>query len=334
MAKDPADRFPSAAEMADALSGVRAKLSGPAYPETLSLRHSVEMAIQQKTKADTARRSRKMAIGGGALAAAALLALVWSQIGSPRPPGEPASVPAPATAVAPAPVVARTDTTTSTSSGSSDLRGAAKAGSRAAPQTAAATPAVQRPAPPAPRTRVPAPEVRPSPAESRAVTPRTVAPAAIPSTSVVTLPPVPQPAVRTELATPRPAPIGPVQAATERAPPPAAAPAAATTAADLAPIFESYARAIESRDVGSIRRVYPGLTPEQERGFEQFFRSARDINVTFRASNVEIDGATAEARLTGHYQYVAANGKSERQPVSFMANLRREGGDWRMVSVR
>jgi hypothetical protein len=110
--------------------------------------------------------------------------------------------------------------------------------------------------------------------------------------------------------------------------------AAPPTVADIAPTVEAYARAIESRDVGAIHRVYPGLTSNQQRGFEQFFQAARSINVTFRIANLEASGTSADARLVGSYEYVTTEGKAERQPVSFSATLRRDGNVWRLVSVR
>jgi hypothetical protein len=114
---------------------------------------------------------------------------------------------------------------------------------------------------------------------------------------------------------------------------PPAAPATAT-ASDVAPVLEAYARAIESRDVSAIRRVYPGLTADQQRGFEQFFESARKLNVTFRIASVEGTASTAEARVSGSYAYESSSGRAERQPVSFLATLRRDGGGWRLVSLR
>jgi serine/threonine-protein kinase len=109
---------------------------------------------------------------------------------------------------------------------------------------------------------------------------------------------------------------------------------AAPNPADIGSTVQAYARAIESRDVSAIRRVYPGLTSDQQRGFEQFFQSTRSINVTFRVTNVEASGSSADARLVGSYEYVTTAGQSERQPVSFAATLRHEGGQWRLVSVR
>ena len=51
------------------------------------------------------------------------------------------------------------------------------------------------------------------------------------------------------------------------------APIARTAGGDRVALVAAYARAIESRDIGAVRRAYPGITSEQARGFEQFFRS-------------------------------------------------------------
>ena len=174
-----------------------------------------------------------------------------------------------------------------------------------------------------------------------ATPPRTVAeaPAQLTSPEPASGRPVPsaEPTIQQGTATSRtlaaPAPVTPPQSAPPSGPPsaPVAAPA---TAADVAPVIEAYARAIESRDLGAVRRVYPGITGDQQRGFEQFFESARRIDVTFRVTSVEGTATTAEARVTGAYQYERSAGRMERQPVNFQVSLRREGGSWRLVSVR
>jgi serine/threonine-protein kinase len=99
-------------------------------------------------------------------------------------------------------------------------------------------------------------------------------------------------------------------------------------------IVASYARAIESRDIGAVRRAYPGISADQARGFEQFFRSTRSINVTFNVVGLDTSGNTAEARLVGTYDYTSTDGRTQRQPVSFSASFRRDGSDWQLRSVR
>ncbi|HEX7980544.1 MAG TPA: hypothetical protein VF461_18215, partial [Gemmatimonadaceae bacterium] len=153
-----------------------------------------------------------------------------------------------------------------------------------------------------------------------------------PVTPPITLPP---PAVQQPQSTPpRAAPSTPTIVSQPAETPVAPPPPAPATAADVAPVFESYARAIEARDVAAIRRVYPALTADQQRGFEQFFEAARKVDVTFRVAGVEGSATTTEARVNGTYQYESSSGRVERQPVSFVATLRRDGSSWRLVSVR
>jgi hypothetical protein len=114
----------------------------------------------------------------------------------------------------------------------------------------------------------------------------------------------------------------------EDAPPPSPA-----TRADLAPIVEAYARAIESKDIGNIRRIYPGLTAVQQQRWEAFFQSARSINVTFRIANLDASASSADARLVGTYEFVSSSGTNEREPDSITATFRRDGAGWRLVAV-
>jgi hypothetical protein len=146
-------------------------------------------------------------------------------------------------------------------------------------------------------------------------------------------PPVTNPAVRQEVLPPPPvvtaAPV--VTPPKQEAAPPVVAP---PTAADIAPAVEAYARAIESRDIGAIRRVNPGLTSDQQRNFEAFFQNARSVNVTFRITNFESSGASADARLVGSFDYVNAENREQRLPVTLAATFHREGNAWRLASAR
>ncbi len=317
MAKEPADRYASALDMANDLTNVRSKLSGPSYPASVSLSASVASAIEQSRTLSRTRTRNLAYAGGGVLAAAALIAIGWtrySQSGSGKL--EAASNPAPAVASAsPQVVAAQTPTTVAKTS---------------APVTEPPSPAKRpvRQEKPAAPTR----DMRAGGAAKTVSKPIQLPVAAAPAPRIE--PPITNLGARQD---PLPAPPQVVTTAPVVPPPkqestPAAV--AAPTTADIAPTVEAYARAIESRDMGAIRRVYPGLTSEQQRGFEQFFQSARSINVTFRVTNVEGSGTSADARLVGSYEYVTTAGKAERQPVSFAATLRHDGNVWRLVSVR
>jgi len=350
MMKDGAVRYQSALDMANDLSAVRASLSGPAHPTTVSLSATVEHAIRHSRQTAEVKRTRNRELAGaGALVLIALVVLAASQLGRMRSPST-------TTAVRPD----STRTTTSTVAVASHGAGASPPTTASPPSVAVqsappppaavqqATAGAPRPEPKQPpkptpterttrtsttertaRATVSAPKVaapEPRPAPPRVATAQSTAPN---TTSTVTAPP---PTVQQATVTPpRPLPIVPA-APTET--PVAAPPPGPATAADVAPIFESYARAIEARDVAAIRRVYPGLTADQQRGFEQFFDAARKVDVTFRVASVEGSATSAEARVSGTYQYESSSGRVERQPVSFVATLRRDGSNWRLVSLR
>lgn len=114
--------------------------------------------------------------------------------------------------------------------------------------------------------------------------------------------------------------------------PPAPKPA---TAGDLTPTVEAYARAIESRDIGAVRRIYPGISGSQQRNLEAFFQVARNINVTFRIEDLSSTTTSAEATLAGRYDYVNSNTNEDKHvPVSFAASFQREGNAWRLTALR
>jgi serine/threonine-protein kinase len=121
--------------------------------------------------------------------------------------------------------------------------------------------------------------------------------------------------------------------AVQPAPTPAQ-PSTANAASEINSLVSAYSRAIESRDVNAVRRIYRGITSAQATGFEQFFGSVRSLRAGFTVSGLEISGATAEARLSGVYEFITNGGRSERQAVSFQAAFRRGSGGWEIASVR
>ena len=339
LSKEPERRYATALEMADELSKVRASLSGPARPSSVSLSATYATAFASSKAAARDRMVHIATAGAGVLAVATLLALAWPKLTRSR-----------TESVAQQSVGA--SATTPASSPSAPVAAANEQVDVAPPKTdAASAPAPSparvvvpnRPSPSAPAAVQRAPAKPPARAERVAVAPPATkseakqiaaAPVSTPpvTTPVVTSTVAPPPVVRAETAAPR----GPVVPAGAPASAPESAPSApaVATAADIAPTIEAYARAIESRDVSAIRRVYPGLTADQQRGFEQFFQAARKVNVTLRVTNVDGSVSSADARVSGTYEYESTSGRTDRQPVSFAATLRRDGGVWRLVSLR
>jgi hypothetical protein len=118
---------------------------------------------------------------------------------------------------------------------------------------------------------------------------------------------------------------------------PIAAPAvntAANASAEIAGVIEAYARAIESRDIAELRRVYAAISTDQVRAFSDFFTSTRTLRATLSVKSLQVDGANATARVAGTYEFTTTAGRTQEQPVSFQAELHRDGATWRLVTVR
>ncbi len=97
--------------------------------------------------------------------------------------------------------------------------------------------------------------------------------------------------------------------------------------------IQSYARALESRDVQQVRRADPGLTPEQAQVWRDFFSMVSDLKVDLQIKQLQITGDVAEAQVEGLSQY-RQNRRPQRQPMSFHATLDRTSGSWRIGSIR
>jgi ketosteroid isomerase-like protein len=125
------------------------------------------------------------------------------------------------------------------------------------------------------------------------------------------------------------------------APPPAvsppAAPVVAPTAnadAEIRAAVQSYARAIDSRDVAEVRRANPGLTDDQQHAFDLFFQNVRTLHTSLTVLSSNVNGNSAEAQLSGTYDYQTADGQSHHQQERYVATLRRDGGVWKLAAVR
>ena len=338
MAKDPAERYASALDMANAIIAVRAELSGNAYASTASLTASaVSMAESFAPKPVPVGKQRQMPWKPVTAAAAGIAVLLVGWMAFARPDKSRTVASAPATDSAsttgpamdsslskPLPSQPTTPVEAAITKEVEDPPAPPPTEKKAPVRKREETKKVSKPAP-KPVTKAPPtarstassttqsrPQTSSQPVTQNIPTPQVVTPSVQENAPrIIIAPPPPPPPVRNPEPEPKPAPREEI----------------ATTVA-------AYARAIESRDIGAVRRVYPGITSDQARGFEQFFQSARSINVTFRVTDVETNGNSADAKLVGSYQYVTSDGKSERQPVSFSASLRYDSGSWRLTSVR
>jgi hypothetical protein len=95
-----------------------------------------------------------------------------------------------------------------------------------------------------------------------------------------------------------------------------------------------YERALEARDIAAMRAAYPGMTPQQERAFRDFFDTIRSLSVTLKITDLRITDGIADAHLAADYEYVTREGQTQKQPSTFSISLRRDSAGWILLSLR
>ena len=315
LAKRPADRPQSALDIQHALDSI-ATPSGGTAPTTVVSTPAIPAERRQK-------RGR-LALVAGVAAVAVAGVVLWSRhqprTALPVPPGDTTARPE-SFGAAPEPAQRDSSATGAPSVVSENVPPARK------PVTSAPA---KRPAAKAPRVdsaKVEAPVVpRPAPAPDTAVA---VVPRTLPDTTTA-----PAPSVTPPVAAPAtPTPPAPVPAPAPTPAPPPRDPRAEVRA--VAEVITEYGRAIESENIGNLRRVYPGMTAEQEKGWEQFFSTVRDVKTQLAIRQADVSGEVGSALVGGVYTYVnGSTHRTEQQQVSFRAVLRRSGAGWRITEIR
>jgi hypothetical protein len=89
---------------------------------------------------------------------------------------------------------------------------------------------------------------------------------------------------------------------------------------------------MQARDINAVKRVAPGLGSQALRDWQDFFDAVRNLRVSLLVKRVELSGQTAQADVSGTYDYVQ-RGKSVSQLVSFRASLERGRDGWRITGL-
>ena len=136
-----------------------------------------------------------------------------------------------------------------------------------------------------------------------------------------------------------PPPVSAPQASAAPPPTPVPAPVVAQRQ-DPRPAIQrrvrDYASAIESESTDRIRQVYPGLTPQQERSWRQFFEAVNGVKASLAISALTVRGDSADVTLNGEYAYEnGTTSRAERQPVTVSMRLAHTAADdWLIVGIR
>lgn len=381
MAKDPAERYASALEMAQALTAVRASLSGAPYNDSLALsqtlahkvaakgadvaREAVAREVASATRggrtvpptgaADsstpTAPRKTGRLLVSGVAAVGVLAAAGFAFMRSSG--GDAESAPAAAqVAVSPSLDGGANDG----ANGAAGANGDVAAGGAGSGADATPTPAGQSARPVAGNVGGPvAGPISGGGASGSGRAPSTTQPAArvagsaqgsagsVPASGASAAPSANAPAVQPPPVQQAPSSAPPVVEPTVTAPV-ASAPAASAPAApvvetrssqnEMRDLIARYARAISARDINAVRAAYPGISRDQQQGFERFFSSTKSLSASLLLGGLEVHDRTADGRVTGTYEFVGGSGRKEVQMVSFRAQFERDGDSWRLTSVR
>ncbi len=166
---------------------------------------------------------------------------------------------------------------------------------------------------------------KPSPAVSAP------APPAAAATPPVEPPPAPAPT------TPAPPPAG--ATAARPAPAPAAeplnVPSETRVARDAAlAVLGRYISALEHRDIGALRALWPGLAGRERGALEAEFANASSIEVSVDSPKVDVTGSRATVSGVRHYALRTRDGQNLRSETLTTLVLRRVNNDWQIESVR
>ncbi len=319
LAKSPADRPQEASHVLHLLDAI-ATPTGGTVPTTV-------VAVPALS-AGRPKRSRMFAVTAAAGAVLGLGAVLWSRHESrttpsetlgavPRPAPPPrVETPAAAPLEAPPPAPKKIDRPQPVPGHDGEAsRGATVHTRRAAPADSARREPAALPAP-VPVVPEKAPVLPGANAPDSAAPAPIATPALPPAPPAVAAPTAPAPSA----ATPTPSQPPPDPQVEVRA---------------VAALIGEYARAVESESVGNLRQVYPSMTAEQQKGWEQFFGTVSQIKSQLSPRQIDVSGDVGSVLVSGLYTYVnGSTHRSEQQQVSFHASLRKTGGVWRIAGIR
>jgi len=329
LAKDRSARYQTSGEMLEAIS----EGHGVSTYVNPSRQHTVASSPPPATPEPARVRSRRSMIAGGAVAAVVVAGLVgfavWSRRSNgPAPPlVVTIAAPAPATATpesavppipapAPPPVV---PTVSSKGPAATSTAGRTRPGVVPAPipaepvrtgSTARGADVGTQPAPPPPAAVTTQPEPKPASPEPRPA-PAEPAPAVAP--------PVVAPPVSAPPASPAPAPSARAEESTDAA---------------VQTLLARYRTAIEARDIGALKRIWPTLSGRQEEALVTEFQHARSITVGVGPPDIRPTGTGATVSCRRNYAVTTADGQTLRTVTTMVMTLARRDGAWSIETIR
>ncbi len=97
--------------------------------------------------------------------------------------------------------------------------------------------------------------------------------------------------------------------------------------------IQAYARAIETRDVGRVRQVFPSMPSVREQQLRQALPNMKNLQVRLTVTDLQITGDVATAVVSGKWQF-QASGQRNELPADNVYQLARRGSGWVITEIR
>ena len=99
-------------------------------------------------------------------------------------------------------------------------------------------------------------------------------------------------------------------------------------------LLEDLGRALSSQRIANLRVIYPGLTEQERRSWDAFFREWNQITAKFTVEGFKTQGATATGDVHAIFEYVPARGGAPRvDRRRFAMRFERKDVGWRLAAV-
>jgi predicted Ser/Thr protein kinase len=99
-------------------------------------------------------------------------------------------------------------------------------------------------------------------------------------------------------------------------------------------LLSDLGRALASRRIANIKVLYPSLTEEERKGWEQFFREWTQIAAKFTIEDLKPQGSTATGNVRATFQYVPARGGALRvDRRRFAMRFEKKEVGWRLAAA-
>ena len=99
-------------------------------------------------------------------------------------------------------------------------------------------------------------------------------------------------------------------------------------------VLTRYRGALEARDIGALKRIWPALGGRQEDAVSNEFQHARAIAVSLDGVDVKSSGNAATVTCRRNYSVTTGDGQTLKTTTKMIMTLARHDGGWSIETIR